>query len=104
MKNEGDTAAPQRKDDVELSFLGLRIRGTVRSIISIVNSTIVILGLVAAMLWHDSKSEAATLEIRNAIWFQTLTLATPQEDRPRLLRNAPQVPDTVKNKLKGGTP
>lgn len=95
MSDEEQTQT-KRREDLEVSFLGMKLKGSVRAVVSLLNGTIGLLALTVAVLWHDNK----TVE---AIWFQTLTLATPQEARAALIRqHSDKVPEVVRSKLPKG--
>lgn len=102
MAEEDETQIGKRREDLEISFFGIKLKGTARSIASLMNGAVGILALAGVMLWHDHKNDIAVAAVHEAIWFQTLTLATPQEDRIRMLKdNAAKLPESVRSKIAG---
>lgn len=97
-RDDDDTYFSRRNDDVKITFpfnLG-SVQASGRSVILI----LVALGLIAAYVWHDFKSDIANAATHEAIWFQTMILATPEKDRPRLLQSsASKAPESIRSKI-----
>ena len=92
---------PKRNDDLDISFAGIRIKGAVKAIISLLNGTFAIIVLSVAVFWHDYKSGIETKAIEIALWFNVLTLATAQESRVALVKdNINRMPEVVKEKAR----
>lgn len=92
-----DDSFVRRTDDVKLKLpFGIEINANGRSVILV----LIALALIGLLAWHHVTSDASNQSIHEAVWFQTLILAAPQEARPLLLRQgATKAPQSVKDKI-----
>lgn len=99
MLKRGNTKT-RRGEDLDISLGPIHLQGRAKAVISLVNGMVGMLALAAAVVWHANKSDSESTQILEAIWFQTIALATPQEARGELLmKNVEKMPEAVRKKL-----
>lgn len=89
----------RRGPELEISFLGAKLRGTTRAVAGLLNSTFAILLLAGAVVWHIFDSRNSSVQILEAVWFQTIALAAPAARADVIKKAGDKIPPGVRAKI-----
>lgn len=80
---------------IKLPF-GIEVNANGRSVVLV----LIALVLIALLSWHHVSSDALGQATNEAIWFQTIVLAAPQEERKKLLElGSAKAPPSIREKI-----